>query len=197
MESSGMLLAVLCASLALALCQGQSSREVSDEEYTVKKSPSSSEKELVEAMEELLGKFQSRFPSYEKKAGTIPLENAPIVMDNGSGYSKSGFASVDKPTSIHRTIVGIPMAQIHMKAAGSGYCMGNDVFQVQNLTKKKPIRHGIVVDWDAMERLWHHIFYHELRVAPDDHPIMLTDAPFSPTTNREKATVFITMLAKL
>ncbi|RXM91243.1 hypothetical protein EOD39_21378 [Acipenser ruthenus] len=73
MESSGMLLAVLCASLALALCQGQSSREVSDEEYTVKKSPSSSEKELVEAMEELLGKFQSRFPSYEKKAGTIPL----------------------------------------------------------------------------------------------------------------------------
>ncbi|KAK6476892.1 cocaine- and amphetamine-regulated mRNA protein-like [Huso huso] len=73
MESSGMLLAVLCASLALALCQGQSSREVSDEAYTVKKPPSSSEKELVEAMEELLGKFQSRFPSYEKKAGTIPL----------------------------------------------------------------------------------------------------------------------------
>lgn len=85
-------------------------------------------------------------------------ENAPIVMDNGSGYSKSGFASADKPTSIHRTIVGIPMAQIHMKAAGPGYCMGNDVFQVQNLTKKKPIRHGIVVDGDAMERLWHHIF---------------------------------------
>ncbi|MBN3316883.1 CART protein, partial [Atractosteus spatula] len=73
MESSSLMMSLLCASLVLVLCYGQSSRELSTEEFAAKKSPSSTEKELVEAMEELLGKVQSRFPSYEKKAATIPM----------------------------------------------------------------------------------------------------------------------------
>ncbi|XP_029430678.1 cocaine- and amphetamine-regulated transcript protein-like [Rhinatrema bivittatum] len=71
MESSALLFKLLCASLLLSsLCSGQSSREMSSEDF--KKSPSSAERELVEAMEELLGKFQSKYPSYQKKA-QIPL----------------------------------------------------------------------------------------------------------------------------
>ncbi|KAG7468145.1 hypothetical protein MATL_G00139700 [Megalops atlanticus] len=71
MESSGMLLCLLCVSLVFVMCGGQS-REVSAEEYEAKKSPASTERELVEAMEELLGKFQSTLPSTEKR-GSIPL----------------------------------------------------------------------------------------------------------------------------
>ncbi|KAG9352306.1 hypothetical protein AGOR_G00166140 [Albula goreensis] len=71
MESSGMLLGLLFVSLVSVICSGQSP-EVSSEDYEEKKSPASSEKELVEAMEELLGKFQSRLPSTEKR-GSIPL----------------------------------------------------------------------------------------------------------------------------
>ena len=29
-----------------------------------------------------------------------------------------------------------------------------------------PIEHGIVNDWDAMEKIWHHCFYDELRLDP-------------------------------
>ncbi|XP_063301730.1 cocaine- and amphetamine-regulated transcript protein-like [Pelobates fuscus] len=73
MDSTTILFKVLCASLLITcLCQGQPSREVSSEDFDVKKSPSSSEKELVEAMEELLGKFQDRYPLYQKRA-QIPL----------------------------------------------------------------------------------------------------------------------------
>merc|ERR1719510_1673065 len=54
------------------------------------------------------------------------------------------------------------------------------------LALKYPIEHGIVTNWDDMERIWHHTYYNELRVEPEEHNVLLTEAPIGPKANREK-----------
>ena len=59
------------------------------------------------------------------------------------------------------------------------------------LTLRQPLEHGTVSNWDDMERLWHHTFYNELRVAPEEHPILLTEVPNNPQGDREKMTQIV------
>lgn len=47
---------------------------------------------------------------------------------------------------------------------------------------------GIVNNWDDMEKIWHHTLHHELKVQPEDHPIIMTEASLTPKQNREALT---------
>jgi len=49
-----------------------------------------------------------------------------------------------------------------------------------------PLDNGIVTNWDDMEHIWHHTFFNELRVDPQEHAVLLTEAPMNPKRNREK-----------
>ena len=111
--------------------------------------------------------------------------SAAVVVDNGSGWIKSGFSGLDKPQFVFASLVGEPKAG----ADGKGICYGDEAqAKCGMLQLRRPIeRGGIVTSWDAMEALWRHT-YHQMGATPEESAVLSTEPPLNPKQCREKAT---------
>ncbi|CAM4758414.1 unnamed protein product [Rotaria magnacalcarata] len=115
-------------------------------------------------------------------------EFSAIVIDNGSGKIKAGFAGDDEPRVNFPTVVGRRRQEksIHETCQGNSFIGDKAIKSKEILSIRYPIEHGIITNWDDMETIWYHTFYNELHTAPEEHPILITEASFNPMGNREK-----------
>ena len=110
------------------------------------------------------------------------------VIDNGSGYMKAGFSGEESPRVLFPTIVG--------KTKVKGIFVGDEKKEsiIGSEAEKKfgildisyPIQGGKIVNWNEMERIWTNTFYSELKIAPEEHNILLSESPFTSREDREK-----------
>ncbi|KAI8915981.1 actin-like protein [Gorgonomyces haynaldii] len=114
--------------------------------------------------------------------------NHPIVIDNGSGVIKAGFAGQDQPQTYLPSLIGRPKhLKIMAGAIEQDSFIGRSAQEHRGLLHLKyPMEHGIVKDWLDMERVWNWIYRQELKCSPEDHPVLLTEPPLNPRQNRDQ-----------
>ena len=116
-------------------------------------------------------------------------DNPAIVIDNGSGFTKVGFAGGAAPQSTFQTAIGKKI-----RSSGKDSPLDDLNFvsgeissaHSSTYTTHPPIKHGVVEDWDSMEQLWQRCFYEKLRCNPEDHYLLLSEPPLNPPENREQ-----------
>jgi actin-related protein 3 len=127
-------------------------------------------------------------------AGRLPA----VVIDNGTGYTKMGFAGNTEPQfiiptmivtneSVAQTKTGTAKAPAQKKGIEDlDFYIGDDAAAYTNTYQTfYPIRHGQIDNWTHMERYWEHCIFKYLRCEPEDHYFLLTEPPLNAPENRE------------
>ncbi len=109
---------------------------------------------------------------------TDTLHNAPIVLDNGSGTIRAGFAGDDLPKCYFPSFVGRPKHLRVLAGALEGdVFIGQRAQELRGLLKiRYPLEHGIVTNWDDMERIWQYVYTEELKTLSEEVCFHLTDS---------------------
>jgi len=112
----------------------------------------------------------------------------PLIIDNGSGMIKAGIGGETAPRAVFPTLIGRPKTTSGMPMmAGKGEYIGDEAMSKKGVLKLEfPVENGIVKNWDAMISIWTHTFFNEVRISPEDAPVMITDSDRDPKVNKEK-----------
>lgn len=114
----------------------------------------------------------------------------PLVVDNGTGYVKVGYAGSNFPEHVFPSIIGRPILRAEERqgeAVIKDIMIGDEAEQYRNyLQITQPLEHGIIKNWEDMRHIWNFTFDEKLKVDPKGRKILLTEPPMNPKANRQR-----------
>jgi actin-related protein 3 len=117
----------------------------------------------------------------------------PVVIDNGTGYTKMGYAGNYEPNYLVPSIISCTQRSEDAKSSDLtqpppdlDFYIGKDAeIKRSNYDLSYPIADGIISSWDNMEKYWQRCIYQYMSCDPEDHYFLLTEPPLNPPENRE------------
>uniref|UniRef100_A0A915I935 Actin-related protein 2 n=1 Tax=Romanomermis culicivorax TaxID=13658 RepID=A0A915I935_ROMCU len=114
-----------------------------------------------------------------------------VVVDNGTGFVKCGYAGSNFPSHIFPSLVGRPIIRSSSKINDieiKDLMIGEECSTLrQMLELSYPLENGIVRNWEDMCHLLDYTFGPEkLDIDPKECKLLLTEPPMNPLSNREK-----------
>jgi len=115
-------------------------------------------------------------------------EELIAVLKHGSYRTQAGFAGEEAPRNVFSTVYGCTK---YVGLVGSVDCknwyIGEEAMQKRGILGMfRPMEHGVVRNWDQMEKIWGHTFENELRIDP--YGLLLTESPNNDENSRERTT---------
>lgn len=123
----------------------------------------------------------------------MAIQHPAIVIDNGSGLTKMGYADNADPQFVIPTAISYASSSLSSNTAGGNlnktrhldYTIGFEATRSAKASVLYPIRHGQIDNWDSMEAYWQQCLFKYLRCEPEDHYVLLTEPPLNTPENRE------------
>jgi len=115
------------------------------------------------------------------------VESAPVVISCGSDITFVGI--VDDSTTFDDIRLPISFRTVCGRASSTNKWTYTGDEALYSLAMRfgetiRPIDRGLVVDWEAMEKVYHHAFYNVLQIDPSEQPLLIVEAPLTPKANR-------------
>ncbi|KAH3680589.1 hypothetical protein WICPIJ_008209 [Wickerhamomyces pijperi] len=119
------------------------------------------------------------------------MSNPPIVLDQGTGFVKIGYAGSNFPEHTFPSIVGRPILRAEERSLSDieikDIMCGDEASEVRSaLQISYPMENGIIKNWEDMEHLWDYSFFERLQKDTTGQKVLLTEPPMNPLKNREK-----------
>ncbi len=121
------------------------------------------------------------------------MDKQAVVIDNGTGYTKMGYAGNLDPDFVVPTAIADldkkSTLSVSTKNDEYNYFIGDQAIIKAKESKNHKLTYlmqdGIIESWDLMEKFWHQSIYDYLKCDPQEHNFVLTEPPMNPPENRE------------